>query len=76
MRKAEALPSNGPVHGPQPIGLARPRTGDAGQGFGKGAARTRGIGAAEPPDADQQHGGASEARHITKAAPVGAVNAT
>ena len=67
--------TNGPVHGPQPIGLARPRAGDAGQGFGKGAARTRGIGTAEAPDADQQHGGGSEARHITKAAPVGAVNA-
>ena len=67
--------TNGPVHGPQPVGLACPRAGDAGQGFGKGAARTGGIGAAEAPDADQQHGGASEARHITKAAPVGAVNA-
>lgn len=37
---------------------------------GKSSAKARrgrrGIGAAEAPDADQQHGGASEARHITE----------
>lgn len=67
--------ADGPVHSLQPVGLARLRMGDAGQRFGEGAARTGGIGAAEAPDADQQNGGATEARHITEAAPVGAVNA-
>lgn len=32
--------TNGLVHGPQPVGLACPRAGNAGQEFGKGATRT------------------------------------
>ena len=66
--------ADGPVHRAQPIGLARPGLGDAGQRFGEGPARARGRGAPEPTNPDEQKRRAAETGDVAEAAPVGAVD--
>ncbi len=67
--------ADAPVHGAQPVRLACSRASDAGQRFGESAPRASGGSTAEAPDANKQDGGAAEARHVTQAAPVGAMDA-
>ena len=69
-RQADAL-----VHSAQPFRLACARTSDAKQRFGERSSLTSKACTAEAPDTNQQDGRAAEARHITQAAPVGAMNA-
>ena len=66
--------ADGPVHRAQPVGLARPGLGDAGQRFGEGPARARGCGAPEPTNPDEQKRRAAETGDVAEAAPVGAVD--
>lgn len=67
--------ADAPVHGTQPFRLACARTSDAGQRFGERLSLASKASTAEAPDTNQQDGRAAEARHITQAAPVGAMNA-
>jgi hypothetical protein len=66
--------ADGPVHRAQPVGLARPGLGDAGQRFGEGPAQARRSGAPEPTNPDEQKRRAAETGDVAEAAPVGAMD--
>ena len=66
--------ADGPVHRAQPVSLAGPGLGDAGQRFGEGPARTCRHRAPEPTNPDEQKRRAAETGDVAEAAPVGAVD--